>query len=147
MGGLFSIVVANHFCALVNGQFEKFVGEFSLASSADVAGDFVPPVCDQKDILQCCVATESAEQVKITFGDSVKPFFRDAVEVDDPGESTPLPVSVKIEFSPEDRETTNGDVLTCWSRNLLSLAGPPDRSSKRHQIPGYRREPPLSHRE
>ena len=89
MGGLGSTVMANHLCAIVEGRFENFAGEFFLTSFTDVARDLAPHVGDENYVLQRRVTAKSAERVEVPFGSSGKPSFGDAVEVDDPASLDP----------------------------------------------------------
>ena len=101
VGGLDGVVMASHLCALVNGRFEKFIGEFVLPILTVLRRDLAPHIRDEGNVLQCRVTAKLTEHPEILSGDSGEPFVGDAVDVDDPGKFTSPLVSNK-RFSRED---------------------------------------------
>ena len=53
MSGFGGVVMTNHLCALVEGRFKKEPRNFVLTSFTDFAGNTVPHVGEENEILQC----------------------------------------------------------------------------------------------
>ena len=103
------VEVLDHLCALVEGRFEKNTGEFSLARFVDFQMVLLPHIGDGNNVLQRRFTAKLAKKVEIPYGDPAKAIVGDAMDVDDPGERSPILISVE-KFSPEGRETASGDV-------------------------------------
>jgi len=95
-------------CALVEGLFEEFTGEFDFARLAFVGWSQFPHGGGEYYILQRWVTAKLAEHPEIPSGGSVKPIVGNAVDVDDPGKLSAILISVK-KLSLGGRETANTD--------------------------------------
>ena len=87
-------------CALIEGRLEKITGEFLLASFIGALRALTPHIGDENDVPQRRFTAKFTEQAEVPSGDPRKSIVGDAVDIDDPGEDSPFPVSVD-EFSPE----------------------------------------------
>ena len=106
MGGLGSVKMTNHLCALVEDWLEKRTEEFVLAGFIDVMRVACPHVGDDDDVLQRCITAKLTEHLEISSRDSGESDVGDSVDVDNPSELRPFFVSVR-RLNPEDQETTS----------------------------------------
>ena len=86
-------MMPNHLCAPIEGRFEGFPREFILENFASITRDIAPHVGDDDNVVQCCVTTKFVERLEILSSDSNYPGVKNAVDIDDPGERRPSPIS------------------------------------------------------